>query len=110
MLKKINRVKSRKEFEEIKLRGVMHHSPFFGLLIENENVVEKQFAFIISKKISKRAVDRNRIKRLLSESVRQNLGLININVRGVFLVKRAILDRKYEEVEDEVKRVFSEIK
>lgn len=102
MLKKINRISKKKEFLEIKEGGTVYQSPFFGLALFKTNDKEKRFGFIISKKISKRAVDRNKIKRLLAESVRQNLEKIGEGWRGIFLVKRNILDRKFEEIKKEV--------
>ena len=106
MLKKINRIGNRKEFLEIKSKGEMKYSPIFGLLILKKDDDLKKFGFIISKKISKRAVDRNKIKRYLSEGVKRNLENIKTGTRGVFLVKREILNKKLEEIVVEVEKVF----
>ena len=109
MLKKINRLSKIKDFTEIKQKGAMYHSPFFSLLVLKSSNNEKQFGFVISKKISKRAVDRNKIKRLLAESLRINLDKIS-EVKAVFLVKRASLGRNFEEVNEEVKKVIEILK
>ena len=64
---------------------------------------------MVSKKISKRAVDRNKIKRLLSESVKSNL----IGGKGykiVFLAKKNILGKKFAEVEKETAIMLAKIK
>ena len=106
MLKKINRIGNKKDFLEIKNKGEMIYSPIFGLLILKKEDKEKKFGFIISKKISKRAVDRNKIKRYLSEGVRRSLENIEEGTRGVFLVKREILNKRLEEIVVEVGKVF----
>jgi len=106
VLKKINRIGNKKDFLEVKNRGVMKYSPIFGLLILKKDDDLKKFGFIISKKISKRAVDRNKIKRYLSEGVKRNLENIKTGTRGVFLVKREILNKKLEEIVVEVEKVF----
>jgi ribonuclease P protein component len=106
VLKKINRIGNKKDFLEIKNKGKMIYSPIFGLLTLKKEDKEKKFGFIISKKISKRAVDRNKIKRYLSEGVRKSLENIEEGTRGVFLVKREILNKKLEEVVVEVEKVF----
>jgi ribonuclease P protein component len=106
VLEKINRIGSKKDFLEIKNKGEMSYSPIFGLLILKKEDEEKKFGFIISKKISKRAVDRNKIKRYLSEAVRRSLKDIKEGTRGVFLVKREILNKKLEEIVVEVEKVF----
>lgn len=106
MLKKINRIGSKKDFLEVKNGGVIKYSPIFGLLILKKDDDLKKFGFIISKKISKRAVDRNKIKRYLSEGVRRNLENIKGGTRGVFLVKREILNKKLEEIVVEINKIL----
>lgn len=102
MLKKINRLSKIKDFNEVKENGVMYHLPLFSLLVLKSDG-EKRFGFVISKKISKRAVDRNKIKRLLAESVRVNLDKFK-NIKAVFLVKKIILGKKFEEIDSEIKK------
>ena len=104
MLKKENRIRSKKEFLEIKNKGRVLYSPFFGFLTCQENDDLKKFGFIISKKISKKAVDRNKIRRVLSEVVRKNLDKFKNGTRVVFLTKKEILNKKMIEVEKEVKK------
>jgi len=78
----------------------------FNYLLVGE---EKKFGFIVSKKISKRAVDRNKIRRLLAEGVKENMGEVKEGIFGIFLAKKALLGKKFEEVEKEVKEVFKKI-
>lgn len=104
MLKKINRIGSRKEFLEIKNKGVMNYSPIFGWLILEKDDDLKKIGFVISKKISKRAVDRNKIKRRLAESIKKYLNDFNKGTRIVFLVKKEILNKNIKEIEEEIKK------
>jgi len=108
VLKKQDRLTKKKDFEEVRVKGSMIQSPLFGLnyLIGKD---DKKFGFIVSKKISKRAVDRNRIRRLLAESVRINIDKIGINIWGVFLAKKSLLGKKFGEVEEEVGRTLGKI-
>jgi len=107
MLKKINRITSKKEFDFIKKCGVVKQYPYFGLvsnplpakgglspLTKGEQVHDVKFGFVISKKISKKAVVRNKIRRKLAEEVRKNLDKFENGFRGIFLVKKNILDEK----------------
>ncbi|MBU4210063.1 ribonuclease P protein component [Patescibacteria group bacterium] len=107
MLKKINIIRLKKEFEEIRTRGEIHQSPIFGLVtLDIRSEGESRFGFVISKKISKKAVVRNKIRRLLAESVRVNLKNIKKGYLVLFLVKKEIIGMKFGEVETEVKRMF----
>jgi len=104
VLKKINRIGSRKEFGEIKKEGELINSPTFGVLVLKKEDKEKKFGFIISKKISKRAVDRNKIKRRMAEVIKKNLEKFEDGTRMIFLAKREILNRKIGEIENEIKK------
>ena len=102
MLKKINRITSRAEFLEIKNTGEMKATEFFSI-IWMKKTENKAFGAIISKKISKKAVLRNQIKRRLFEAVRLNMDIFPEGFRGIFLVKKNILDKKEGEIEEVIK-------
>ena len=104
MLKRENRIRLRKEFAEIKNKGKILYSPLFGFLTYKENDDQKKFGFIVSKKISKKAVDRNKIRRILSEVVRENLEKFENGTRIIFLTKKEILGKKMKEIEKEVEK------
>ncbi len=105
MLAKEFILKRRKDIELVMKKGYIHQTPLFGILVyDGKEVVDKRFGFIISKKISKRAVDRNRIKRLLTEAVRKNIDKFEDKKWVVFLAKKSLLGLKYEEVEREITR------
>lgn len=102
MLKRENRIRLKKEFAEIKEKGRVLYSPLFGFLTWKKDDDLKKFGFIVSKKISKRAVDRNKIRRRLADVVCKNLDMFEGGSRLVFLTKQEILGKKTEEIEKEV--------
>jgi len=104
VLKRENRIRFKKEFAEVKNKGRILYSPFFGFLTYKENDDQKKFGFIVSKKISKKAVDRNKIRRILSEVVLENLERFENGTRIIFLTKKEILGKKMKEVEKEVEK------
>lgn len=106
MLKKENRLSCRKDFLEVKEKGRMLPSSLFSLVLLKKEDKVKQFGTIISKKISKRAVDRNKIRRLIMESLKKNWSLIEEGSRGIFLVKKKILGVSLEKIEKEVKDIL----
>lgn len=80
----------------------MLNSESFGFLYVKSK--QPMFNFIVSTKISKKAVMRNLVKRRLSEAVR----LTNCpSVSGVFLCKKNILNKNYQELKKEVENVFN---
>jgi ribonuclease P protein component len=106
VLKKINRISKRKDFEEVRNKGKLYYSPLWGCLVLKTEEKGKQFGLVVSKKISKKAVVRNKVKRLLSEAIRRNLGGFSEGYKMVFLVKQAIVGKSSEEMEVEIKKLW----
>jgi ribonuclease P protein component len=107
VLKKNNRLSKRSELEEIKKDGIFFgFSRFFGILLLDKKDKEVKFGTIISKKISKKAVERNKIKRRLMEVLGRNLGKFDEGKRILFLAKKEVLKIKPKEIEVELKKIF----
>ena len=73
MLPKENRLKKKKDFEKLFKEGRSFKEKFLVLKVNKNNLSNNRFGFIVSKKISKKAVVRNKIKRQLRESVRKEI-------------------------------------
>ncbi len=72
-----------------------------------------KFAFIVSKKISKSAVKRNKIKRRMRESIRlllKNSSIKNINkyISVVIVAKKHLLDSDFDSVYSSLSTLLSE--
>lgn len=70
MLAKINRLKKKKDFEKVFRKGKGIKEDFLYLKFVKNNLKISRFGFIVSKKISNKAVIRNKIRRRLSEIIR----------------------------------------
>jgi ribonuclease P protein component len=80
-----------KNIEKVKESGNLHQFDLFGIMIKKRKDKEpSRFAFVISTKVSKLAVQRNRIKRALHEAVRQSITNVKKGNDVVFLTKRSI--------------------
>lgn len=106
MLKKINRISSRKEFLEIKNKGKIISSSLFGAICLVDETEEIKFGLVISKKISKRAVDRNKIKRRISEVLVKKLDKFKPGTKIVFLAKKSLLGADIEKIEEEIDKLI----
>ncbi len=62
------------------------------------------FSFVVSKKISKKAVIRNRTKRLLSESVRLLMPQIKKGHDIIFFAKKALTEEKLQDILPQVEK------
>ena len=71
--KKIKRLKGKTKFNTIFNASTVFKSDFLVLrLIKNDEIQNLEVAVTVSKKLFKRAVDRNKIKRLLREAIKKN--------------------------------------
>ncbi len=108
MLPKPHRLTLKTELQRLQKEGKIFHSPLFGLLVGRQPIPigVSRFGFIISKKIHKLAVKRNRIKRLLREAVKGFLPQVKPGSDAVFLAKKKILHQELPVVQTEVQAVF----
>jgi|SRR3989344_8093289 len=105
------RIKNSKRIEEVKLNGKLYQNPNFGVcILKREDDDVPKFAFVVSTKVSKGAVHRNRITRSLNEGVRRSLYKIPKGIDFVFLAKRSLDTKTTEVIIREVEIFFSEHK
>ena len=108
MLKKINRGLGKKDFDVILSRGKTIQTPLFGVRFGRSETLN--FGWIVSKKISKLAVVRNKIKRKLAEAVASQLKEKEaMSLKMIFLVKKNIIEASVEDIKKDVKYVFEKI-
>ena len=102
MLKKEFRLRKQRDFENVFKKGFYFSDDFLLLKIVKNNLPVSRFGFIVSKKISKKAVERNRVKRLLRESIRSMQKDIRIGFDAVFISKTGIVGKEFKEVNKSV--------
>jgi ribonuclease P protein component len=68
-----------------------------------------RFAFIISTKVDKRATVRNRVHRLLSESVRLQMHMLPFSLDGVVIASKAIVGLTHSDVETRILALFGKL-
>ena len=68
-----------------------------------------RFAFIVAKAVDKRSTVRNRVKRMLSESVRHRLPTLHTIVDGVVIGRKELVGLTQEDVEKRVVHCISEL-
>jgi len=108
MLIKKFRITKEKEFEEffgkkLKTNGGRNVSTSsFVLKFFPNKLGNPRFAIIISNKIDKRAVVRNKLRRWIREVIRLNLKDIKSNTDCLFVVQKPVLKLEREEFKKEV--------
>lgn len=124
-LKKTERLRRRVDFQRIYSQGkcfqednlrfyVLKHSPssFFKEEIsdargwENSRDNSNRIGFVVSKKVSKRAVIRNRVRRLLKEAYRQNKGKLKDGRDLVVVAKEGADELSFREGQEALLQLF----
>ena len=86
--KKIKRLKGKTKISKTYNASTVFKSDFLILrIIKNKEIQHLEVGVAVSKKNFKRAVDRNRVKRLLREAVKKNENNISFSGHCVFLYK-----------------------
>ena len=78
MLKRENRLKKTKEIDLVFKKGRSEFCGFLGFKYKKNQEKQNRFAFIIGKKVSKLAVKRNRIKRIIVIALKIPITLIKV--------------------------------
>lgn len=106
MLPSKNRLTKKPDFEKVKTEGELLTGRFLGILYTPNGLDLSRFGFIVSTKISKKAVLRNRAKRLLRETIRTLLPKIKEGFDILLLAKKGLVEVAQDQILKEEERLF----
>lgn len=110
MLPKKNRLKKKKDFENIFKGGKGYKEDFLYLKIIKNNLKSSRFGFIVGKNFSKKAAVRNRIRRQLRELIKNNLSKITSGIDGVIIVRPGLQITDFWDLEEKVVNLLKKSK
>ncbi len=98
MLPKINRIKKKKDFEMIFKNSKSFKNNLFILKVIKNNLKLNRFGFVVSQKVSKKAIVRNKVKRRLSEAIRDKMKNMEIGTDSVLIALSGIEKKEFSEI------------
>ena len=102
MLSKDRKI-TRALFKRLNGRGLTYHSPHLFLSIyKNEKQEKSRFTIIISKKVAKNAVSRNKIRRRFYSIITKNLLNIENGYMCIINCKKQSNSLNYKEIEEQI--------
>jgi len=109
MLPRKYRLSNYLDIEKIKKDGEVLTSKHFSLLFLDRNDDKRvRVGFVVSKKISNKAVIRNKVRRRLSEAFLEIIEKISCSCDFLVLPKKGIINIKTSELAGEIKEVLKE--
>ena len=110
MLPRPKRLTKKKDFLTLALRGRSIFGMYATLrIVETKGRAEGKIGFIISTKIYKHAVDRNRTKRRLREVLRLLLPNVPPGINLLFIAKPEARDADYEKLVGDIRHMIAKI-
>jgi len=101
-LKRALRLRKSSEFQRVRQQGRSITSRLLTLAWMPNDVAQLRIGFVVSKRISKRAVDRNKVKRLLAEALRPSLGEFSPGWDIVFSARKDTLTADLRTLEQDI--------
>ena len=108
MLKKGNRLTKKKDFEIVFKKGESVKKDFLLFQMVKNNLANSRFGFVVSKKISKKATVRNKIKRRLQSAVERAMPILSSKKsHDVVIITLAGIEKKeFLNIKETVAQVF----
>ena len=105
-----HKLTKKKEIEKVYEDGVSSYNVLTGVKAIKNNLKKNRFGIIISTKISKKATDRNRIKRQIREILKKEEKKIKSSNDCVIITRPGILKKNYNEIESSIQKNFKKLK
>jgi len=110
MLKKSNRITKDKEFDRAFKTGQSFYTKLFIVKAVNNDLGLNRLGVLISTKVSKKAVIRNKLKRQIKEIIQYELPNLKNGKDLVIVVFQEILDKNFKEIKEVVITALKRLK
>lgn len=110
MLAKKHCLKRKKDFQKTIQRGRKIEKDFLVLKFFENSLKTTRIGFVVSRKVSKKAYLRNKIKRRLREIIKTNLPNLKPGHDLIFFTKKGIIKKSFREIKEVVEQILKKAK
>lgn len=110
MLSREYKLKKEKDFKRVFSRGRHYQLNFIKLKVSKNNLQKNRFGCIVGLKVSKKATQRNKVKRKIEEIIRLKLDKLKQGFDIVIMVDTIVTEKNYGEIEEELINLFKKAK
>ena len=108
-MKKINIIKENKDFATILNKRKFSKNKYYTIYYNDKSEKYYRFGLSVGKKISKRAVDRNKLKRRLKSIIDNNKNYYQNSKDYIIIMKGSCLEATYSELEKAFQDIMNNI-
>ena len=108
-MKKINIIKENKDFSEILNQRKVIKNKFYTIYYNDKKEAYYRFGLSVGKKISKKAVIRNKLKRRLKSIIDNNKNYYQKSKDYIIIMKEACLKATYQDLEKAFQEIMNNI-
>ncbi|MFH1656274.1 MAG: ribonuclease P protein component [Candidatus Nealsonbacteria bacterium] len=106
MLSEKNRLKKKTDFEKVFKKGKAYKEDFLFLKFIKNDLEDSRFGFVVSNKVSKKAIVRNKIRRRLKALTKTKLSIIEKGIDSVIIVRPGLEINDFWELEEKINKLF----
>jgi len=110
MLPRKYKLKKDNDFKKVFNKGKHYQKDFIKIKFLKNDLEINRFGLVIGLKISKKAVQRNKIKRQLEEVIQSELEQMKKGVDIIILVQPEIIEKEYQEIREALIELFKKSK
>jgi len=110
MLKKLNRIQNQRLIYKLRRKGQIYKTLNFVFKFLPSDFSDSKFVISISKKVSSKAVDRNKVRRQTYESLRTHINDINPTIICLIIQKKGTPEKiEYSVIDTEIKEFINHL-
>lgn len=109
MIKKEKRLRKKKDIENVFKNGKSFYCEMLGTKILKNNLGFNRYCVIISANISKKAVERNKIRRRIKAVILKEEPLLKKGFDCLVIAKKEILPANFCLITDNIKSIFKKV-
>lgn len=94
-------------FKIFSRKGQVVHTPLFSLRLIKHKYNNFRASVIVSKKIARKATERNLLKRRFFSVISQNKDLFKKDTSYVFMLKKDSVDAEFQEIKKSIQSIVS---
>lgn len=104
------RLRLKQDFQQLRQQGVRLRQSFFSLVVLRENSQRRLAGFVVSKRISKKAVVRNRIKRQMRAAYAALRDSVENGCLLLFIAQPQIAEQGFQEIQRQIQQALHKAK